>query len=184
MSNRRWMLLRRANSCLACLCVRCDYLTLARLLLEYLSALTKAGMVPVVIMDGMHDKAKMKTTLDRRRVQVASVVLSSTLIVSDDRLCPTNCVEDLGFWICSTEIDIVRKRCVLECEKGNETVSKRGNSAHERGGGMRGEGLTATAKTRPFGNPKLATRSNTNTNTNASGSLAYCRRRECQHTWN
>lgn len=98
------MLLRRDNSCLACLaclCIRCDYLTLARLLLEYLSALTKAGIVPLVIMDGMHDQAKMKTTLERRRVQVASLSwVSHYLFVSDDaRSRIANCVEDLAFWI-------------------------------------------------------------------------------------
>lgn len=51
---------------------RCDYETLAAALLDYLSALTNAGITPVVIVDGMQDTEKSATTVLRRRAQVLS----------------------------------------------------------------------------------------------------------------
>lgn len=48
---------------------RCDYLALRDALLDYLSDLTRAGITPVVVVDGMQDSEKEATTLDRRRTQ-------------------------------------------------------------------------------------------------------------------
>lgn len=49
---------------------RCDYGSLHDALLDYLSALTRAGVGLLVVVDGMQDVEKEATTLDRRRSQV------------------------------------------------------------------------------------------------------------------
>lgn len=49
---------------------RCEYGSLHAALVDYLSALTDAGVRLVVIVDGMQDLEKESTTLERRRSQV------------------------------------------------------------------------------------------------------------------
>lgn len=51
---------------------RCDYGSLHDALLDYLSALTRAGVTLLVVVDGMQDWEKEATTLNRRRSQVCA----------------------------------------------------------------------------------------------------------------
>ena len=58
--------------------LRCDYAALADAIVEYLSGLIRAGITPMVIMDGMQDREKEATTLLRRHAQVSLLVIAYT----------------------------------------------------------------------------------------------------------